>query len=305
MELIANTDSQDALAALHRGVGRLRQDGHTVHPHLTFEGGDATRMAREAVAHGADVVVAAGGDGTINEVLNGLMAAPAAPGRGPRLGLIPLGTANDLATELGVPRDPEEALLLAASGPGYRVDVASLNGRHFLNVSTGGIGAEVTDETSDELKRLLGPIAYAVTGLRKFAALRPFRARFNAGAELLYEGEFLLFAVGNARRTGGGVRLTGAAELGDGLLDLCVVRGMSHLEFVRIAPQLRSGEHVEHPQVIYRQVSSVTVEATEEMQVNVDGEPLTGSLFEYGIAPGALELVTPGDPDGAPPSGAP
>jgi lipid kinase YegS len=294
IELVINTDAPEALAALRRGVETLRGEGHQVFPHLTFEGGDAERFAREAAERGAEVVVAAGGDGTINEVVNGLMGSR----RRPRLGLVPLGTANDLATELGIPAEPEEALMLAAHGRGHTVDVASVNGRHFLNVSTGGVGAEVTEETGGELKRLLGPVAYAITGLRKFAALRPSLARFSADGETIYEGEFLVFAVGNARRTGGGNRLTGDAEMGDGLLDLCVVEGMSHLDFVRIAPQLRSGTHVEHPQVVYRQVSALTVEAEEEVQVNADGEPLSGTRFEYRVAPGRMELVAPQAPDG-------
>lgn len=298
VELVINSDSQEALAALRRGVARLREEGHTVRPHLTFEGGDGERFAREAAARGADLVVAAGGDGTINEVVNGLVKPLAEGARAPRLGLVPLGTANDLAEELQIPREPEAALLLAARGAAQPVDVASVNGRLFLNVSSGGLGAEVTEETSDELKRLLGPVAYAITGLRMFAALRPFRARFSSEGRTVYQGEFLVFAVGNARRTGGGNRLTGAAEMGDGLLDLCVVEGMSQLDFVRIAPQLRAGRHVEHPQVVYQRLRELTIETEEEVQVNADGEPMSGTRFEYRIAPARLELVTPHGPDG-------
>lgn len=298
VELVINSDSQEALAALRRGVARLRADGHQVRPHLTFEGGDAERFAREAAERGAELVVAAGGDGTINEVLNGLLLPLPRDASAPRMGLVPLGTANDLAEELGVPRDPEAALLLAVRGTAHPVDVASVNGRLFLNVSSGGVGAEVTEETSDELKRLLGPVAYAITGLRKFVELRPFRARFASGGSTLYEGEFLVFAVGNARRTGGGNRLTGDAEMGDGLLDLCVVEGMSQLDFVRIAPMLRAGRHVEHPQVVYRRVPELVVEAEQVVQVNADGEPLSGTRFEYRLEPGRLALVTPHAPDG-------
>jgi diacylglycerol kinase (ATP) len=293
IELVINTDSPEALTALREGVATLRAEGHTVQPHLTFEAGDAERFAAEAASKGVDRVAAAGGDGTVNEVLNGLLASESSPA----LAIIPLGTANDLAAELEIPADPAEALRLAVEGTTHAVDVASVNGRHFLNVSTGGLGAEVTSDTSDELKRLLGPVAYAITGVRKFAELRPFPARFSAGDELFYEGEFLVFAVGNARRTGGGNRLTSAAEMGDGLLDLCVVEGMSLLEFARIAPLLRSGRHVDHPQIVYRQVRSVTVEAREELQVNADGEPISGKRFDYQLTPRRLNLVSPRSPD--------
>lgn len=290
IEIVINSDSAEVLEALRQGIGELREQGHAVRPHLTFEGGDAEHFAYAAAERGAELIVAAGGDGTVNEVVNGMLRSPA---REARLGLIPLGTANDLANELGIPADPAAALRLAVDGSVRAVDVASVNRRLFLNVSTGGMGAEVTGDTSDELKRLLGPVAYAITGIRKFVELRPFRARFSSEGETLYEGEFLVFAVGNARRTGGGNRLTGEAEMHDGLLDLCVVEGMSLLEFVRIAPQLRSGRHIDHPRVVYRQVRSILVEAEREVQVNADGEPLVGRRFEYTLEPSRLELVVP------------
>jgi diacylglycerol kinase (ATP) len=301
LELVINATTPATVDALRGGIGKLREAGHTVYPHLTFEAGDARRFAREAAERGADLVVAAGGDGTINEVVNGLNDAAEARGNDemPRLGVIPLGTANDFAGGLRVPKDPAEALEVAVSGIGYPVDLAALNGRCFLNVSTGGFGAEATEEASDELKRMLGPIAYVITGMKKFVALAPCRARFTSGGEVLHDGDFLIFAVGNARRTGGGVRLTSEADLSDGLLDLCVVEGMTHMEFVRIAPQLRSGTHVEHPKVIYRQVRSITVDAEAELSVNVDGEPVTARRFEYRMIPRQVTVMAPGPPDGS------
>lgn len=301
LEIVINPSTVAAVEAIRRGVERLREAGHTVYPHMTFEGGDARRFAREAAGRGADVVVAGGGDGTINEVVNGLNDCAEATGNDamPRLAVIPLGTANDFAGGLRVPKDPEEALMVAVEGTGYPVDLAALNGRCFLNVSTGGFGAEATEEASDELKRMLGPIAYVVTGVRKFVSLEPSRACFTSGGEILHDGDFLIFAVGNARRTGGGVRLTSEADLSDGLLDLCVVEGMTHMEFVRIAPQLRAGNHVEHPKVVYRQVRSVTVEAEVELSVNVDGEPVTARRFEYRMLPRQVTVMAPEPPDGA------
>ncbi|MBD0320647.1 MAG: YegS/Rv2252/BmrU family lipid kinase [Gemmatimonadetes bacterium] len=301
LEIVINPSNPAAVDSLRAGIALLREEGHTVHPHLTFEGGDARRFAREAAERGAELVVAAGGDGTINEVVNGLNDWAEADGRDelPRLAVIPLGTANDFAGGLRVPKDPEEALAVAVEGKSYPVDLAALNGRAFLNVSSGGFGAEATDEASDELKRMVGPIAYVVTGVRKFVTLHPSTARFTSGGETLHDGDFLIFAVGNARRTGGGVRLTAEADLSDGLLDLCVVEGMTHMEFVRIAPQLRAGNHVEHPKVVYKQVRSVSVEAEDELSVNVDGEPISARRFEYPMVPRQITVMAPRPPDGA------
>ena len=168
-----------------------------------------------------------------------------------------------------------------------------VNGLRFLNVSTGGFGAEATDETPEELKKVTGPLAYLVTGVRKFVRLEPRRARFSCGGEVLHDGEFLIFAAGNAQRTGGGMHLTAEAEMDDRLLDVCIVEAMGHLEFARLAPQLRAGRHVDHPRVTYRKVRSLTVDADEELTVNADGEPVSARRLEYAFAPRRLTLMVP------------
>ena len=305
ISVIINPPSPEAVEALRLAVERLRGEGHTVHPRVTFEGGDAHRFAWKSAEFGADLVVACGGDGTINEVVNGLYdwmdehsdgRAPVVP----RLGIVPLGTGNDLAGGLGIRLgDPAGALLDAVAGSPYRVDVACVNGRYFVNVSTGGAGAEATDEASGELKRMLGPVAYLITGVRKFVQLKTTRARFTAEGETVYEGGFLLFAVGNAWRTGGGNWVTSEADPADRLLDLCIVEEMSHVDVVRIAPQIRAGRHVHHPKVTYLKVPELVVESEEEMTVNADGEPLTATRFEYGMGAHRLTLMVPVVPDGA------
>ena len=297
VSVIINPPSIEAVEAMRAAIEKLRDAGHTVHPRLTFEGGDASRFAWKAAEHGADLVVAAGGDGTINEVVNGLLEwAEEHEGERPlpRLGIVPMGTANDLAGGLGIASgDPEAAMAIAVAGTEYEVDVARVNGRYFLNVSTGGAGAEATDEASDELKRVLGPIAYLITGVRKFVELKVSRARFTSRGETLHDGEFLIFAVGNARRTGGGNFLTAEADMEDRLLDACIVESLTHLEAARIAPKLRAGTHVDNPHVTYRKVPELLVEAEHELTVNADGEPVTARRFEYSIAPHRLTLMVP------------
>ena len=303
ISVIINPPSLDAVEALRSGIEKLREAGHVVHPRITFESGDAWRFAWKSAESGADLVVAAGGDGTINEVVNGLYEWAGERVKGgeklvlPRLGVVPLGTGNDLAGGLGIRSgDPEEALAVAVAGMPFEVDVGRVNGRYFLNVSTGGFGAEATDEASDELKRVLGPVAYLITGVRKFVRLDVSRARFTSGGQVLHDGDFLIFAVGNARRTGGGNFLTAEADMDDRLLDVCIVDGMGHVEFVRIAPQIRAGRHVDNPRVTYAKVPEVTVECDHELTVNADGEPLTGRRFEYSLAPWRLTLMAPERP---------
>ncbi len=299
IDFIINAPSLEAVEELRLQVNKLRDEGNEVYPRLTFESGDAARFAREASGAGSALVIAAGGDGTINEVVNGLHDyLETHDGRGgaegrppvPRLGIIPLGTANDLAATLEIPPEIPAAVEIAVHGNALEVDIARVNHRSFLNVSTGGFGAEATEETPPEVKRTLGSLAYLITGVRKFVNLDVSPARFAAG-ELMYEGPFLLFAVGNSRQTGGGNLLTPLADLADGLLDVCIVKEMPRVEFLTLLPDLRAGKHLDHDAVIYRQVPELLVEADVPLSVNADGEPLRSCRLEYRISPHRLLLV--------------
>lgn len=292
IELIINTADADALQRLRERTSELRGRRHHVQARITFQAGDATEFARQAVSRGADLVICAGGDGTLNEVVNGILPPPGAAPSGvqPRLGIVPLGTGNDFAAFAGIPNDLDEAFAAAVGGSEREVDVAMLNGRYFLNVSSGGLGAEATEETSSRAKRLLGSAAYLVTGVRTFGSLEPSHGRFVSGSEVLYDGAFLFFAVGNGGRAGGGNRITPEADLTDGLLDLCVVSEMSRRELLRILPELRAGDHVENEHVTYRRVADLEIQPMGELAVNVDGEPVDASTLRYSVAPGALRL---------------
>jgi lipid kinase YegS len=255
-------------------VNWVRGKGHHVEPLVTFEAGDATAFAADAARRGVDVVAAAGGDGTINEVVNGL------DGYDVPLGIIPLGTANDFARQVGIPADADHAMDVILQRKPRRFDTATLNGRRFLNVSTGGIGAEATAETPSEAKETLGSVAYAITGLRKLADFHPNWARFSGG-DFCYEGEFLMFAVGITRSTGGGTMVTPMAEADDGYFDLCIVEGMSRGEFARTVLKVKRGEHVGHEGVHYAQLKMVTIEGREPITVTVDGETSNARRLTY------------------------
>jgi diacylglycerol kinase (ATP) len=255
-------------------VSWVRAKGHFVEPLVTYEAGDATALAGDAAKRGVDVVAAVGGDGTVNEVVNGL------DGYDVPLGVIPVGTANDFARQVGIPADADHAMDVILQRKPRRLDTASLNGRRFLNVSTAGIGAEATAETPPEIKESLGAIAYAISGMRKLAELRPQSARFS-GDGFEYDGEFLMFAVGLTRASGGGTMVTPMASATDGLLDLCIVESMSRSEFARTALRVKRGEHIGQEGVQYAQVRSVTVEGREPIVVNVDGESSNATRLVY------------------------
>ena len=233
--------------------------------HVTFERGDAESLARAAARGGVDVVAAVGGDGTLNEVVNGL------DGYDIPLGVLPLGTANDFARQAGIPADADHAMDVILQRKPVRIDSASLNGRRFLNVSTGGVGAEATAETPSQIKHAIGELAYAISGLRKLAELEPTHATFTSGGFVL-ECDFLMFAVGSARATGGGRLVTPHASTTDGLLDLMVVERMPRRDFARTMLRLGRGEHVGEEGVHYVRVPELMIEGLKPISVNVDGE---------------------------------
>ena len=259
----------------------VRAKGHLVEAHVTLEAGDGRRMAAAAARAGVDVVVAAGGDGTVNEVVNGL------DGYDTPLGIIPLGTANDFAAQAGIPTDADHAMDVILRRKPVRIDTASLNGRRFLNVSTGGVGAEATAETPPEVKESLGTVAYAISGMRKLADFASYRASFR-GPDFTYDGEFLMFAVGITRATGGGTLVTPNASATDGLLDLCIVESMGRGDFARMALKVKRGEHIGEPGVHYAQLPSVTIVGEAPLSVNVDGEICDAQRLDYRARRGDL-----------------
>jgi lipid kinase YegS len=271
-----------------------RARGHRVRAQVTWEPGDARRFAAAAVARGTDAVIAVGGDGTLNEALNGVVGSEVP------LGVLPLGTANDFARQIGVPDDPRSALallldILLDHGP-RRIDVGVLNGRAFLNVSSAGIGAETTADTPAGVKGVLGPLAYALTGAWKFAADYEGRSARFSGPGFSREVDYLLFAVGNARATGAGVAIAPLAEFDDGLLDLCVVEPVARARFAGLLLELRRGEHLDRDGVHYVQTPWVRVESEAPVAVNVDGEALSFRTLEYAVSERAVRVLAPRAP---------
>lgn len=259
---------------LRQMISWVRERGHAVDVRMTWNAGDAEALAAEAADRGTDVVIACGGDGTLNEVVNGL------DGRDTPVGLVPLGTANDFARQTGIPEEADHAMDVILRRKPVRIDTASMNGRRFLNVSTGGVGAEATQQTPAESKATLGPLAYAITAVRKWAENSPRHATFmSAGYGL--DTAFLAFAVGSARVTGGGTMMTPDASVTDGLLDLCVIEAMSRRDFARLSLRVKRGEHVGLGGVHYVQLPWLKVVGTEPLSINLDGEGVEAQTCDY------------------------
>ena len=275
---------------LRPAVSQMRDQGHRLDVRVTWEVGDAARYAAEAATEGVQVVIAAGGDGTINEVASGVLAVDAsAP---PAVAVIPYGTANDFATGMGIAKgDPLKALQLAVKGSVTPIDVGKVNDRFFVNVASGGFGAEVTVNTPPELKRVLGGAAYSLMGLITAAKMNPYKCRYKAPGGIAGEASLLLMAVGNGRQCGGGYQVTPNAVLNDGLLDVVVVHDVEIQQFGLVLNELLDLTAPLNQFVSYEQISSFSLESSTPLQLNLDGEPYLATTFHFEVLPKALLFV--------------
>ena len=273
--------------ALHAELARQRAAGHRIEVRITRQKGDARRFVSEASK--VDLVVAAGGDGTLNEVLHGLMNLPAVTR--PILGIVPLGTANDFATGCSIPSDPAKALALCMKGEAVPIDVGKANDHWFINAASSGFGAEITATTSPELKRLFGSAAYTVMGAILAINLHHYRGTLILpGREIAGSGPVAI--VGNGRQTGGGIQVAPRACIDDGLLDVLVVRQISPTALLAAARELQQlpsdGEYIS-----YWQTPWLEVHPEEAIPVNLDGEPLSFSTVRFEAVPKAIRVIVP------------
>ena len=285
--------------AVREAVSALRDSGVRLDVRVTWEGGDAERYVAEAIADGVDVVIAGGGDGTLSEVATTLAHRDESAEALPALALLPLGTANDFASACGIPADPEAALRLVRDGAALPMDLLKLdaNGQaHWAaNLASGGFGTEVTTETHEGLKKLLGGLAYVVTGLSKLGRIEPQRARLR-GPGFAWEGEFIALGIGNGRQAGGGQALCPEALIDDGLLDVTVVPPLQGELLASVGTALAAGKDAALDGVaVRRQLSWIEIEAPQPLTLNLDGEPVQAMAFRIQCMPKRLRMHLPVD----------
>ncbi len=274
---------------LRAAIGRQREFGHSIEVRVTWEKEDARRFVSEADK--TDLLIVAGGDGTLNEVVQGLMDLSI--DTRPVLGVVPLGTANDFANGCGITQDLEKALALCMEGKAVPIDVGKADHRWFLNAATAGFGAKVTATTSPEVKRLLGPVAYAAMG-----AILAMNVHRYQGRLILPDREITgispVVIVANGRQTGGGFQLTPRARIDDGLLDVLLVGEIPATALLTAARELQQlspdGEYIS-----YRQTPWVEIHPEEAIPVNLDGEPVQFSSVRYEAVPKAIQVIVPRD----------
>ncbi|GGJ93734.1 diacylglycerol kinase [Lentibacillus kapialis] len=246
---------------------RFEVAGFETSAHATTAEGDAINAAQIAVDRRFDLVIAAGGDGTISEVINGL----AEQEHRPKLGIIPTGTTNDFARALCIPRDIQKAVDIILEGRPMLLDIGRVNDHYFMNIAGGGKLTELTYEVPSKLKTMIGHLAYYVKGIEMLPSVKPTRARIEYDGNV-FDDDIMLFLVTNTNSVGGYEKLAPDARLDDGYFDLLILRKMNLAEFVRIASLAVRGAHLEDKRIFYTQAKRISVETDEKMQLNIDGE---------------------------------
>lgn len=258
--------------------------------------GHACELVAEAVRDGRSSVVVAGGDGTVQEAVNGL-AGPDGGFPDVTLGLVPLGTGNDLARSLGVPLDPHEALAPLAGGPVRRVDLVRARvgdrERVLVNFGLGGSVGDIADRVTPELRRRWGGLVYLRAFVAGLPALRRYRARLVVDGEPLPADDLLAVVVANGRLLGHGVPAAPRAEVDDGHLDLVAIRGDVPARVPLTILRLLAGRHIETPGVLWRRARTVEVGSDDPMPYNGDGQPLGRGPASFRVLPGALAVIVP------------
>lgn len=255
--------------------------------------GHAHRLASEAAGRGFARVVAAGGDGTVHEVIEGLTEHGPAGAVG--LGIVPMGTGNDLARTLDVPNDVAGAIAILDRGDDRAIDLIRIDHaerRHFcINLANGGFAVDVQQALTDELKASWGPLAY----VRGAAAVVPNRTahcvRIALDDDPIEPVSALAVIVANARFAAGGVQLAPLADPEDGLLDLVIVHDGTLLELAGVGLSLARGNLFASDEVVYRRGRRVRIESDPPMGFSVDGEPLVTTPLEMTVVPRALRVV--------------
>ena len=285
--LIVNAKSRSGKTALEIATERLRVCG--IDPvHRDCGGREELSPLIRDHGRAVDLVVVGGGDGTLNAAAQGIIEV------GRPMGILPTGTANDLARTLGIPTEIEAAILVIAEGHTRRIDLGQVNDCLFFNVASLGLSTELAQELTRDVKRRFGKLGYALAAMRVLVRARPFRAKIKASGEEV-RVLTLQIAVGNGRYYGGGNAVEKTAEIDDGYLDLYSLELKRAWKLALMAHSFRSGEHGAWDDVRALRSREFEIRTSRPRPINADGEIVTQTPARFQILPQAIEVFAPRD----------
>jgi YegS/Rv2252/BmrU family lipid kinase len=265
-------------------VKKIEQLSDRILIQLTTSAGEARVLAKRAVEEGRKIIVAAGGDGTINEVVNGIAESDV------RLGLLPAGTMNVFAAELGLPgNNLGKCWEIIEAGHVRQVDLPRADGQFFVQLAGIGLDAQTVQATTYEFKKNFGPLSYLISATQ-IAARKPPRLIVET-PERTEEGSFVL--VGNGRYYGGPFEIFKQARIDDGKLDVLIFKNLGYLDIVRYLNAIVFGTHTQLPDVTYFQTTKLTVRSDEEVPVEVDGEVIGNVPVTFEFSSHKLQVLAP------------
>jgi diacylglycerol kinase (ATP) len=282
-------------------AGRLRTAGLDFDLAMTTCAGEAIELARAAVLDGRPLVVAAGGDGTLNEVANGFFVDGERIQGPSRLGMLPMGSGGDFRRTLGIPAELEAAAAVLLAGRARRIDAGKVTCvepdggtvvRVFVNIADAGIGGDVSDRVNRGFKLISGEVTFTVAALLTMLSWR------NKSMHVVIDGDEVdivaqQVVVANCRYYGGGMKIAPDAIPDDGRLDVVLVGDVGRLENLRGLRQVRDGTHLGNPKMSHRLARRVEVTSDEVVRLDVDGEQPGAVPAKFEVLPGALEVMCP------------
>ena len=292
--LLSNPHSRRGASAVAPATEALNAAGIDVIPLAAKKAGDISALVAENAAK-ADGVIVAGGDGTMNAVAGALVDT------GLTLGVLPSGTANDLARTLAIPEDPRKAADIIASGHTRRIDLGSVNGHYFFNVASIGLAADLAGKLTKQSKKRFGRLSYAVAALKVLMEARPFTA------EIINKGEVtrvktLQIGIGNGRFYGGGMAVESSALINDGHLDLYSLEIDEVWKLALLLRSFRLGRHGLWEEVRTARCTEFEVKTRRPQPINLDGELKTHTPARFEIHPKAVTVFAPVAQDGVAPA---
>jgi diacylglycerol kinase (ATP) len=266
---------------------------HRLNPaklHVTRAVGDAEKFARAAMRNRYDYIVTAGGDGTLNEVVNGI----ARRAKDICVGVVPLGTGNDFARALGLPAALESNIDILLSQKTRSIDLVRVKSdrtRFFVNVSAGGFSGLVDGKLTPEIKHIWGPLAYVRGAAAALPHLHAYRTEVVFDKDESLSMDIYNVVIGNGRFVAGGLPIAPDADPADGLLDVILIPKRSVPEMALLAAEIVLGKHLSSNAIIFRRAKTVAVRSRPGMWFNVDGELVGNAPAVFQIMPRAINFV--------------